>query len=174
MQVSLGVPIKRIRGVCAGCLAPAKRICSRCHLTYYCTVDCQRKSWPTHKPCCGTNVFDEVTSNMIARACERLPRHDVSSDYSRAMLGGGVIERVLLLADRGDMIYAKGLKVPRATQSRRDQIREERLEGVRRLARHALHEVVDGNILLIWQGPELRMLAFEYSLTEKRVVAMLH
>jgi len=26
--------------------------CARCHLALYCSVDCQRAAWPTHKPVC--------------------------------------------------------------------------------------------------------------------------
>ncbi len=38
---------------CANCGSPEHlKTCSRCHLKRYCSVECQRAAWPTHKPEC--------------------------------------------------------------------------------------------------------------------------
>ena len=50
-------------GVCANCNREPKegtelKRCARCHITRYCSTDCQRKDWEFHK-CCqkGSNNF---------------------------------------------------------------------------------------------------------------------
>ena len=40
-------------GICKVCSNPASRqLCGRCHKVSYCSIDCQRKDWPTHKNLC--------------------------------------------------------------------------------------------------------------------------
>ena len=40
---------------CGQCSRPSKTKCSRCKLTYYCGVDCQKKDWSAHKKFCKSN-----------------------------------------------------------------------------------------------------------------------
>jgi len=37
---------------CSNCLLPSSLKCSRCHVTYYCDVSCQKSHWKAHKGSC--------------------------------------------------------------------------------------------------------------------------
>lgn len=37
---------------CASCGKPAKQFCSSCKSVFYCSKDCQKKGWKSHKPNC--------------------------------------------------------------------------------------------------------------------------
>jgi len=49
---------------CAACgahgLNVKLNVCSRCHKTYYCSVECQRKDWPKHKDPCKKIAAEEA------------------------------------------------------------------------------------------------------------------
>ena len=49
---------------CGQCSRPSKTKCSRCKLTYYCGVDCQKKDWSTHKKICKPNSVNKKTSKL--------------------------------------------------------------------------------------------------------------
>ncbi|KAJ4456525.1 putative histone-lysine N-methyltransferase ASHR1 [Paratrimastix pyriformis] len=55
---------------CAYCLAPIERPsrCSKCHLTFYCSLECQRKDW-------GTGHCDECPA--LARLLPRVPTETI-------------------------------------------------------------------------------------------------
>uniref|UniRef100_A0A336L5D1 CSON004625 protein n=1 Tax=Culicoides sonorensis TaxID=179676 RepID=A0A336L5D1_CULSO len=38
--------------ICNVCQKPAEKKCARCHISYYCSVDCQRQDWKSHKKDC--------------------------------------------------------------------------------------------------------------------------
>ncbi|KAH3745397.1 hypothetical protein Pelo_13201 [Pelomyxa schiedti] len=38
---------------CAVCRKISSKYCSRCHLVWYCSAECQRSHWPKHKPTCN-------------------------------------------------------------------------------------------------------------------------
>ena len=53
--------------VCSNCKHPPKEVgelkrCSRCHITRYCNVQCQRKDWDFHRFACSA-VAKKVNSN---------------------------------------------------------------------------------------------------------------
>lgn len=41
--------------VCAVCLKPAQSRCSKCHVTKYCSRECQQQDWSTHKIKCKSS-----------------------------------------------------------------------------------------------------------------------
>jgi hypothetical protein len=52
-------------GICSGCFAPPKtamKVCKGCGINRYCSVDCQRRSWPQHKLTC--NRYDRVNASI--------------------------------------------------------------------------------------------------------------
>lgn len=52
---------------CDGCARSANKKCAGCQLGHYCSVECQRKSWPYHKKDCviWANFKDEPTKRTI-------------------------------------------------------------------------------------------------------------
>ena len=50
--------VSSVYSVCSNCKHPAKKgedlkCCSRCHITRYCSVECQRKDWDFHRFACA-------------------------------------------------------------------------------------------------------------------------
>ena len=50
--------VSSVYSVCSNCKLPAKKAedlkgCSRCHITRYCSVQCQKKDWDFHRFACG-------------------------------------------------------------------------------------------------------------------------
>ena len=50
--------VSSVYSVCSNCKHPAKKgedlkHCSRCHITHYCSVQCQRKDWDFHQFACA-------------------------------------------------------------------------------------------------------------------------
>ncbi|CAB4421641.1 unnamed protein product [Rhizophagus irregularis] len=41
--------------ICNVCQKPSTTKCSKCHQTYYCSKECQKKDWKLHKKSCGKN-----------------------------------------------------------------------------------------------------------------------
>ena len=83
-RLSMGVSDMRKEIECDQCEKrnPSKR-CSRCHLTYYCSVDCQKLHWKTHKGDCIP--VDEMknrlvgVTNISSSAEEKPPSAEVCS-----------------------------------------------------------------------------------------------
>ncbi|KAB7504647.1 Protein msta, isoform A [Armadillidium nasatum] len=44
--------INEVGNPCANCGKPAKQFCSSCKSVFYCSKDCQKKGWKSHKPHC--------------------------------------------------------------------------------------------------------------------------
>ena len=50
--------VSSVYSVCSNCKHPAKKgedlkRCSRCHITRYCSIECQRKDWDFHRFACA-------------------------------------------------------------------------------------------------------------------------
>ena len=50
--------VSSVYSVCSNCKHPAKKredlkLCSRCHITRYCSVQCQKKDWDFHRSACA-------------------------------------------------------------------------------------------------------------------------
>lgn len=59
--------------ICAGCGAHAKRVCLNCHMTRFCTQECQHRAWPEHKKICS--IIETVADGLakIANGCKMVP-----------------------------------------------------------------------------------------------------
>mmetsp|Transcript_119617 Transcript_119617/g.339126 ORF Transcript_119617/g.339126 Transcript_119617/m.339126 type:complete len:254 (-) Transcript_119617:67-828(-) len=56
---------------CVMCLKPATKQCSGCHAFWYCSKECQRKHWRTHKMDCGrTKELQEMTPKKLLQELE--------------------------------------------------------------------------------------------------------
>ena len=52
------IDVSSVYSVCSNCKHPAKKgedlkRCSRCHITRYCSVQCQKKDWDFHRFACA-------------------------------------------------------------------------------------------------------------------------
>ena len=44
------------------CVGIKLKACSRCHTAWFCSQECQRLGWPTHKPECARAVAKKVSA----------------------------------------------------------------------------------------------------------------
>ncbi len=51
------------KGLCAMCNKKAQNKCGRCRNTHYCSQECQRKDWPSHKNVCKSLVQKTAENN---------------------------------------------------------------------------------------------------------------
>eukprot|EP01025_Chloroclados_australasicus_P055697 TRINITY_DN680_c0_g1_i1.p1 TRINITY_DN680_c0_g1~~TRINITY_DN680_c0_g1_i1.p1 ORF type:complete len:374 (-),score=37.38 TRINITY_DN680_c0_g1_i1:1601-2722(-) len=56
------VPSKPVK-LCASCKQPASKTCSRCLSAHYCSKECQKTHWKTHKEVCGKAT--QKTENSV-------------------------------------------------------------------------------------------------------------
>eukprot|EP00933_Yihiella_yeosuensis_P019522 TRINITY_DN15808_c0_g1_i1.p1 TRINITY_DN15808_c0_g1~~TRINITY_DN15808_c0_g1_i1.p1 ORF type:complete len:180 (+),score=30.53 TRINITY_DN15808_c0_g1_i1:40-540(+) len=59
---------------CVMCLAPATKMCSGCRSHWYCTRECQRKHWISHKDDCGKSTQQpkrDTTEKLREEIAER-------------------------------------------------------------------------------------------------------
>ena len=57
---------------CASCgLSPANLRCTQCKGVYYCSRDCQKANWKSHKAACS--LGQSLASPSAAAAADRLP-----------------------------------------------------------------------------------------------------
>ena len=53
--------------ICNSCGKKAEKRCSTCGDVFYCSVECQRSDWSTHKKVCGGGYVFKVVSSSIAK-----------------------------------------------------------------------------------------------------------
>jgi hypothetical protein len=54
--------------VCATCGRPADKRCSKCRSVWYCSCECQKRHWATHKPVC--KILRKTAAPMEAKTAE--------------------------------------------------------------------------------------------------------
>ena len=170
------LPIKYPHDICAVCLQPAKQLCSRCKHIYYCSTDCQKKDWKTHKPCCGTDQAPESTRLLVEKLTPLLSRCDIETNYSRVMIGDRTLARTLVLVHQTDnrggvSVSVVGLAKRQKATNLKQRRNEAELAKFRHLARRAMDEIEKDSIVLLFQDGT-SVLALEYSLTRKCLVAV--
>lgn len=68
--------------LCAKCHAPSLLFCSKCRITPYCSMDCQKGSWKRHRTVCKLNAVTPSTKSVSK--IEDVPDFDV--DYSYVLI----------------------------------------------------------------------------------------
>ena len=58
------VELNRENKLCSLCQMPAGLFCSKCRVTPYCTIDCQKSSWQKHKAVCKLNGKTPLISSV--------------------------------------------------------------------------------------------------------------
>ncbi|KAL0956328.1 hypothetical protein HGRIS_002480 [Hohenbuehelia grisea] len=62
--------MRDFKSVCSYCnkTVPRQQIkkCANCQMVRYCSRDCQKAAWPTHKRCCSTTLRDELEKDVDA------------------------------------------------------------------------------------------------------------
>jgi len=51
--------------ICNSCGKEAEKRCSTCGDVFYCSVECQRSDWSTHKKVCGGGYVFKVVSVLL-------------------------------------------------------------------------------------------------------------
>lgn len=60
---------------CKVCSKPNVNVCSGCNRVYYCSVDCQKSDWKTHKVTCkSTKELAEKKDRVLVDALSRVPK----------------------------------------------------------------------------------------------------
>jgi hypothetical protein len=84
---------------CNVCQKPSKSQCAKCHQTYYCSKECQKKNWKDHKKSCGepsiqqsiadrtiknlssSSSSDNVLNKLFANMMSLVDKDTVMEDY---------------------------------------------------------------------------------------------
>eukprot|EP00930_Biecheleria_cincta_P064329 TRINITY_DN49896_c0_g1_i1.p1 TRINITY_DN49896_c0_g1~~TRINITY_DN49896_c0_g1_i1.p1 ORF type:complete len:170 (+),score=46.11 TRINITY_DN49896_c0_g1_i1:53-562(+) len=93
--------------VCVMCLAPATKQCSGCKALWYCTRECQRKHWVSHKDECGKVVPQErkvVSAEVLKEVEEKEKQFQLVTDIVKKHRETGVNKNVFLTR-YGDQMY---------------------------------------------------------------------
>jgi len=70
--------------ICNRCGAVATSKCGRCHVVSYCSVECQRAAWPSHKPSCVKGV--RAPNVPVGHPEYQAPTPATRAQYARAAL----------------------------------------------------------------------------------------
>ena len=76
------IELNRDNKLCSKCQAPSLLFCSKCRITPYCSMDCQKGSWKRHKTVCRLNAVTPSTSNVAKIENEE----DFDMDYSYILI----------------------------------------------------------------------------------------
>ena len=63
-----------------GCNKPGRKFCTVCR-TPYCSRECQKSAWKSHKVVCQQKAAGELSANDLARPCVVVSPSDVEANY---------------------------------------------------------------------------------------------
>lgn len=94
---------------CSVCFTPSTLKCSRCKVSFYCSVDCQRKDWAVHKNTC--DLVSSITKPQYYKAptpdSKYLEEFDRLSDETRIPVLSNMKDTIWKL--RQDRLRATGI-----------------------------------------------------------------
>lgn len=76
------VEMNRENKLCASCRKIAKLFCSKCKVTPYCSMECQRDKWSLHKTVCKLNSPTPLLSSITKIDFDK----DFDKEYSYVVI----------------------------------------------------------------------------------------
>jgi MYND finger len=113
---------------CASCSKQATKRCKTCAVTWYCSKECQRKHWPSHKLVCFS---DEELPGLIERECRAAMESMVFAEFCACLRAYNSELRALKPGEQGH-----GRRVSALV---RVQSREQLPPDLRQYGEHAFH-----------------------------------
>lgn len=87
-----GVPEKKIEELlkattkCQLCKTATKKGCSKCHVVYYCSKECQKNDWFIHKYFCGSTPLPKKVLGEKSIFGILLPENDINPIFVKVLL----------------------------------------------------------------------------------------
>ncbi|KDQ16496.1 hypothetical protein BOTBODRAFT_30831 [Botryobasidium botryosum FD-172 SS1] len=74
MNFNIPRPDKSKCTTCGASSQSSFRMCSKCRVTPYCSVDCQRADWPSHKKICNALLMNRAFKAPADTPGEKPPK----------------------------------------------------------------------------------------------------
>jgi len=80
--------------ICAGCEAKAATLlCTRCHCTRYCSKECQRKHWKSHKKqCCHDPLYNMPDTSITVPTYREYTQEEAEHEHAGYILLPGQLD----------------------------------------------------------------------------------